>query len=86
PITSLRLDELVKQIRDTLGTTIVIVSHELASIFDIADRVVMLDRSVKGVVAEGDPRVLRDKSEDPRVQEFLNRREEQVGQKGDEQA
>jgi len=76
PITSLKLDELVKEIRDTLGTTIVIVSHELASIFDIADRVVMLDREVKGVIAEGDPRALRDKSEDARVREFLNRREE----------
>jgi len=76
PITSLKLDELVKEIRDTLGTTIVIVSHELASIFSIADRVVMLDRDVKGVIAEGDPRALRDKSEDVRVREFLNRREE----------
>jgi phospholipid/cholesterol/gamma-HCH transport system ATP-binding protein len=78
PITSLRLDELVKHIRDTLGTTIVIVSHELASIFDIADRMVMLDRDVKGVIAEGDPRALRDRSEDVRVREFLNRREEPV--------
>jgi phospholipid/cholesterol/gamma-HCH transport system ATP-binding protein len=76
PITSLKLDELVKQIRDTLGTTIVIVSHELASIFDIADRVVMLDRDVKGIIAEGDPRVLREQSADVRVREFLNRREE----------
>jgi phospholipid/cholesterol/gamma-HCH transport system ATP-binding protein len=86
PITSLKLDELVKQIRDTLGTTIVIVSHELASIFDIADRVVMLDRTARGVIAEGDPRVLRDKSEDVRVREFLNRREELVEQKGAEPA
>jgi phospholipid/cholesterol/gamma-HCH transport system ATP-binding protein len=76
PITSLKLDELVKQIRDTLGTTIVIVSHELASIFDIADRVVMLDRDVKGIIAEGNPRILRDQSQDVRVREFLNRREE----------
>jgi phospholipid/cholesterol/gamma-HCH transport system ATP-binding protein len=78
PITSLKLDELVKQIRDTLGTTIVIVSHELASIFDIANRVVMLDREVKGIIAEGDPRILRDQSADVRVREFLNRREEPV--------
>ena len=76
PMTSLRLDELVKQIRDTLGTTIVIVSHELASIFDIADRVVMLDRDTKGVIAEGNPAGLRDRSPEPRVREFLNRREE----------
>ena len=78
PITSLKLDELVQQIRDTLGTTIVIVSHELASIFGIADRVVMLDRGVKGVIALGDPKELRDRSADPRVREFLNRREEPV--------
>jgi phospholipid/cholesterol/gamma-HCH transport system ATP-binding protein len=78
PITSLKLDELVKQIRDTLGTTIVIVSHELASIFDIADRIVMLDRDVKGIIAEGNPRALRDGSDDVRVREFLNRREEPV--------
>ncbi|MEO6993155.1 MAG: ATP-binding cassette domain-containing protein [Lacunisphaera sp.] len=74
PITSLKLDELVKEIRDTLGTTIVIVSHELASIFDIGDRVVMLDREVRGIIAEGDPRILRDTSKDERVREFLNRR------------
>jgi phospholipid/cholesterol/gamma-HCH transport system ATP-binding protein len=74
PITSLKLDELVKEIRDTLGTTIVIVSHELASIFDIADRVVMLDRDVRGIIAAGDPKDLRDHSPDARVQEFLNRR------------
>ena len=74
PITSLKLDELVRQIRDTLGTTIVIVSHELASIFDLADRVVMLDRGAKGVIAQGDPKALRDGSPDARVTEFLNRR------------
>ncbi len=74
PITSLKLDELVVQIHETLGTTIVIVSHELASIFGIAQRVVMLDRDARGVIAGGDPRVLRDSSDNPRVREFLNRR------------
>lgn len=82
PITSLKLDELILQLRDTLGTTIVVVSHELASIYGIADRVVMLDRGTKGVIAEGDPRELRDRSEDARVREFLNRRMEPAGQKG----
>lgn len=81
PITSLKLDELVREIRDTLGTTIVIVSHELASIFDLADRVVMLDRGAKGVIAEGDPNQLRDQSPDNRVREFLNRRSGGVRQK-----
>jgi phospholipid/cholesterol/gamma-HCH transport system ATP-binding protein len=76
PITSLKLDELIRQIRDTLGTTIVIISHELPSIFDIADRVVMLDPETKGIIAEGDPVALRDQSKDARVQGFLNRRAE----------
>jgi len=78
PITSLQLDELVLRIRETLGTTIVIVSHELASIYGIADRVVMLDRATRGIIAEGDPRQLRDKSADPRVRDFLNRRGDPV--------
>ncbi len=82
PITSLRLDELILHLRDTLGTTIVVVSHELASIFSIADRVVMLDRETRGVIAEGDPNNLRERSEDSRVREFLNRRPEPIGQKG----
>jgi phospholipid/cholesterol/gamma-HCH transport system ATP-binding protein len=82
PVTSLRLDELILEIRATLGTTIVVVSHELASIFGIADRVVMLDRDARGVIAEGDPRRLRDASADPRVREFLHRRDGAVGAEG----
>jgi phospholipid/cholesterol/gamma-HCH transport system ATP-binding protein len=73
PVTSRKLDELILQIRDTFGTTIVVVSHELASIFSIADRVVMLDRMAKGIVAEGRPRELALNSRDPRVSEFLRR-------------
>lgn len=82
PITSLKLDELILHLRDTLGTTIVVVSHELASIFSIADRVVMLDKDTRGIIAEGDPGELRDRSEDPRVRAFLNRREEGPGAEG----
>jgi phospholipid/cholesterol/gamma-HCH transport system ATP-binding protein len=73
PVTSRKLDELVMQVRDTFGTTLVIVSHELASIFGIADRVIMLDRGAKGIIAEGAPRVLAEQSRDPRVTEFLHR-------------
>ncbi len=73
PITSRRLDDLVKEIRELLGTTMVVVSHELASIFGIADRVIMLDRDEQGIVAEGNPRDLVTGSGDPRVQEFLRR-------------
>jgi len=73
PVTSRKLDELVLQVRDTFGTTIVIVSHELASIFGIADRVIMLERGAKGIIAEGRPRELAVNSGDPRVSEFLRR-------------
>ncbi len=75
PITSRKLDELVKHIRDTFGTTIMVVSHELASIFDIADRAIMLDRTQQGIIAEGRPRELLEQSRDPRVREFLSRGE-----------
>ena len=73
PVTSRKLDELILQVRDTFGTTIVIVSHELDSIYSIADRVIMLDRAEKGVIAEGTPRELAANSRDPRVSEFLRR-------------
>ncbi len=73
PVTSRKLDELVLQVRESFGTTLVVVSHELASIFGIADRVIMLDRSAQGIIAEGPPRELAEKSRDPRVVEFLHR-------------
>jgi phospholipid/cholesterol/gamma-HCH transport system ATP-binding protein len=77
PVTSRKLDELVLQIRETLGTTMVIVSHELASIFALADRVIMLDHEARGIIAEGRPRDLA-ASDDPRVREFLTRGDEKV--------
>lgn len=73
PITSRRLDDLVLQIREMFGTTMVVVSHELASIFSIADRVIMLDREEKGIIAEGSPQALANDSADPRVLEFMRR-------------
>jgi phospholipid/cholesterol/gamma-HCH transport system ATP-binding protein len=73
PVTSRKLDDLISEIRVTFGTTIVIVSHELASIFGIADRVIMLDRAARGIIAEGKPRELALNSRDPRVSEFLRR-------------
>src|SRR5262249_35918889 len=73
PVTSRKLDELIVEVRETFGTTIVVVSHELASIFGIADRVIMLDRGAKGIIAEGAPRDLAVNSPDPRVSEFLLR-------------
>lgn len=73
PITSRKLDELILQIRELLGTTCVVVSHELDSIFGIADRVLMLDKAAKGMIAQGDPRQLAVSSTDERVREFLTR-------------
>jgi phospholipid/cholesterol/gamma-HCH transport system ATP-binding protein len=78
PVTSRKLDELVLQIRETLGTTMVIVSHELASIFALADRVIMLDHEARGIIAEGRPRELAAANDDPRVREFMTRGEEKV--------
>jgi len=73
PVTSRKLDELIRGIKAAFGTTMVIVSHELASIFELADRVIMLDSEKRGIIAEGDPRQLAEKSPDPRVKEFLHR-------------
>jgi phospholipid/cholesterol/gamma-HCH transport system ATP-binding protein len=73
PITSAELDALIKRLARNLGVTFVVVTHELPSIFSIADRVIMLDRRRRGIVAEGDPRTLRDASDDPWVRQFFNR-------------
>lgn len=73
PVTSAELDDLIVQINRSLGTTIVVVSHELSSIFTIADRVIMLDGEAKQIIAEGKPQELRDRHPDPRVHAFFNR-------------
>ena len=73
PISSRLLDELVVRLRDSLGTTIVIVSHELYSILSICDNSVFLDTETSTMLASGDPRLLRDESDNPRVREFLTR-------------
>jgi len=73
PITSAELDQLIVQINRSLRTTVIVVTHELPSIFTIATRVVMLDTETRGIIAEGDPRELRDRSADPRVRAFFNR-------------
>lgn len=74
PITSRRLDELILRLRDSLGTTIVVVTHELASIFTIADTSIFLDAETKRVIAQGSPRELvKEGHSDPKVREFLLR-------------
>jgi phospholipid/cholesterol/gamma-HCH transport system ATP-binding protein len=57
-----------------MGTTMVVVTHELESIFAIAHRVIMLDKSARGIIAEGDPLDLKEHSSDPRVKNFFNRK------------
>ena len=73
PVTSAGLDRLVKDINAGMGTTMVIVSHELNSIMNIADRIIMLDKETRGIIAEGDPRKIGDHSSDPRVINFFKR-------------
>jgi len=76
PVTSAELDALVLRLRDVLGVTFVIVTHELPSIYAIADRVIMLDKRTKGIIAEGRPADLRDNSNDPAVHRFFHREAE----------
>jgi len=73
PITAGEMDQLILQLNATLGTTMVVVTHELTSIFTISHRSIMLDREREGIVAIGDPRELRVKSSDPLVQAFFKR-------------
>ena len=75
PITSSALDDLVLRLREERGTTFVVVTHELPSIFKIADRAAMFDKARMGMVALGDPRVLRDTTDDEFVRDFFNRGE-----------
>ena len=78
PISARRLDELIIELRDSLGATIVVVTHELASIFTIGNNSVFLDPETRTMIAEGDPKMLRDHSPDPKVRNFLLRGELQM--------
>lgn len=73
PVTAAELDDLIIKTNTALGTTMVIVTHELESIYKIADRVIMLDKTAKGIIAEGDPLELKEKATDPRVRSFFLR-------------
>ncbi|MBX3210514.1 MAG: ATP-binding cassette domain-containing protein [Labilithrix sp.] len=73
PITAREIDDLIRALNDALGLTCVVVTHELESVFAVADRCIVLDHHGGGIVADGDPRALRE-STDPRVREFFNRR------------
>ena len=73
PVSAVELDELILTLNRGLGLTVVLVTHELESIFKIGKKCVFLDKDSKSIIARGDPRVLRDTSEDPRVRSFFNR-------------
>jgi len=75
PLSSRRLDELILELRDSLGATVVLVSHELASIFAIGDDCVFLDAATRTQIATGNPRELRDHAQNETVRAFLRRGE-----------
>jgi phospholipid/cholesterol/gamma-HCH transport system ATP-binding protein len=77
PISSRLLDDLILELRDSLGSTIVVVTHELASIFTIGNNSVFLDAETRTMIAQGDPKELRDHCADPKVRRFLARGAEQ---------
>lgn len=73
PVSAVELDELILTLSDGLGLTVVLVTHDLPSIFKIAKRCVLLDRETRSILASGDPRELRDGSDIPAVRHFFNR-------------
>jgi len=81
PITAANLDRTILSLRKNLGFTFVVVTHELQSIFAIADRAIMLDAVSRSLIAEGKPAELRDHSSDPRVRRFFNRQPDAAEQK-----
>ncbi|MEX1025672.1 MAG: ATP-binding cassette domain-containing protein [Planctomycetota bacterium] len=73
PISAVELDDLLVLLRDDVGVTMVVVTHELESIFRVGDRCLLLDADARTAIAEGDPRRLRDESDDIRVRRFFHR-------------
>jgi phospholipid/cholesterol/gamma-HCH transport system ATP-binding protein len=73
PVSAVELDELILTLNKSLGLTVVVVTHELPSIFKIVTRCIMLDKESKSIIASGDPRALRDDCADPRVARFFHR-------------
>ena len=77
PVTARRLDELILELRNSLGTTVVVVTHEVASILAIGNDSVFLDTESKGIIARGHPKELLAHSTDPKVRRFLTRGKEE---------
>jgi len=76
PVTAAGLDNLILTLSESLGITFVVVTHELASIMKISDRIIMLDKSVKSIIAEGEPGQLKDHPPNDIVRHFFNREED----------
>jgi phospholipid/cholesterol/gamma-HCH transport system ATP-binding protein len=76
PITSKRLDDLINELKESLGISFVVVTHELASIFDIADDSIFLDSDSKEILARGNPKDLLEKNNLTKVRSFLERNTE----------
>lgn len=74
PVTATEIDDLILEINRQLGTTMIMVTHELASIFTVASRVIMLDKSTGKIIARGHPRDLKNHSDNPLVRRFFQRR------------
>jgi phospholipid/cholesterol/gamma-HCH transport system ATP-binding protein len=73
PVSAAELDELINVLNRALGLTVVMVTHELPSIFKVGKSCIMLDRESKSIIARGNPLELREKSQDPRVRQFFLR-------------
>jgi len=73
PVISAEIEELILRINHSMGTTMVIITHSLNIIFKVAHRIIMLDKSAKGIIAQGDPKDLKAKSPNPIVRQFFNR-------------
>jgi phospholipid/cholesterol/gamma-HCH transport system ATP-binding protein len=73
PVTAAELDILIRSLNEGIGTTMVFVTQELASIFSLGQRVIMLHKDARGIIARGTPQELRETSADPRVNHFFNR-------------
>ena len=75
PVSAKRLDDLILELRNSLGATVVIVTHELASIFAIGNNSVFLDSETRTMTAAGNPKILLENSQDPEIINFLMRGE-----------
>jgi phospholipid/cholesterol/gamma-HCH transport system ATP-binding protein len=78
PITAASLDATIRRLAEATGVTFVMVTHDLASIYTATDRVILIHKKARGIIAEGDPRRLRDESEDSRVRSFFRREPEPI--------